>query len=1076
MPKIFRIGEVVRTEEQVVISIDKEYRKALQKLETFSHIHAVCITKNAELTIISGKSNSLRVQDGIMILSDIKRPLRVKESDFLLSLIDIKPYMPCEDNAPTEENDGKNTRIEGKWCDADSLCDLPYVGEIRNTHGVTWLQYKDASVMPKSFSEFIRVIWWFDKFDDKKYRRILQCEPPYECESKIGVFACRAPVRPNPIAMTVVKIDRIDEEENKVYINGIESYDHTPFLGIIDYDAKIDKFEPEEIELPSWADNWPDEVNIRDKGLLEKDVNELAKLLDKESEHNWHEGWSPETERRFFPEEEKPTHIVVKGARENNLKEISVSIPYGKITAVVGVSGSGKSSLVMDTIYAECRRRMEYLSTENITHARPDMDSIVGCMPTVMISQKEIRANANSTIGTFSGINQHLRSIYAAIGKKHFHDPNQVEFKMTPAMFSFLDLEYRCPACNGNGKKHIVDIDKVIAFPKKSLLDGASPFLGRLRTFVENPNANWMKGQVVALAQDSGIDLSVAWEKLPKDFQDTVLYGEESKLVSFSFDNRKTGRKGDITRKVEGIIPIINRLYIEENKGGMAEKFMSKVPCDVCLGERLAADGRLVTVLGVRYPVAAAMKFSRMRSFAVRMKQELPKEEVQLIKEHLDAIITLCDTAERLGIAYLELSRGTSDLSGGEAQRLKLLSAFQNHMTGILYIFDEPSKRLSSREYSYMIDMMKELIAEGNTILMVEHNMDMIKIADYVIEIGPKAGALGGYLVAEGSFLDVISHRNAMLGRYVKNADIYDRKKRPVRGLHEVSDEIVSINHVTSHNLHDVSVKFPKQALTCITGVSGSGKSTLLYEGILPQMKKENIFQQVVLVESKIQGGSSRSIVATYTGIMDEIRTLYASTDEAEKAGYSEKDFSFNTGSLRCEHCKGDGRIAIPFTEDSYGVCPVCHGRRYNKKADDILWKKKTIAEVLELSVEEAMEFFKDSRTSISEKCMILVQVGLSYIKLGQSTMILSGGEAARLKIASCLMDAGMKNSLFLLDEPTCGLHFSDIDNLITMLFKIIDAGNTVVAIEHNKRFLSAADYTITMGPGAGPDGGHVLE
>lgn len=1076
MPRIYSIGKIAIQEEKIVVTVDNEYRKALTQIEAFSHIHLLCVTKGAELTLISGKIISVKVRQGILILEKAAYPLRVEACDFPLNLIDMKPYMPSEDNAPAKENGSENFKIAGKECDKDSSYDMTYAGEIRNTHGVTYLQYNKESDMPKRFSEFERVVWWFHKFEDKKYRRILQCEPLYECDGKVGVFACRAPVRPNPIAMTVVKIVKVDYEKNRVYINGIESYDHTPFLGLLSYHAKLDQFKKGDVKLPPWAENWPDEVDLCNKEEMAKNVDEYVNIIDSKCPDDLDEEGIKEQEILFPNQYNKPTHLLVKGARENNLKGISVAIPYGKITAVVGVSGSGKSSLVMDTIYAECRRRMEYLTSESAYRISPQMDSMSGCMPTVLISQKEIRANSNTTIGTFSGINKHLRCIYAAIGKRQFHNPNQVVFKLTPATFSFLDPECRCPACNGSGKQYKADIDKIIAFPEKSLLEGASPFLGKLKTYIENPNANWMKGQVVALAKERNIDLSAAWENLPQEFREIVLNGDASITVSFSYDNKKRGRKGDITRTVEGIIPTINRLYIEDNKGGMAEKYMIMKECDICHGERLGADGRLVTVLGVRYPVAAKMTFSQMHAFALKMKKELPVEEEALIHEHIASIISLCNTAKRLGISYLELNREVSMISGGESQRLKLLLAFQNHMTGILYLFDEPSKRLSAHEYSYIIAMMKELVAEGNTILMVEHNMDMIQNADYVIEIGPKAGALGGYLMAEGQLQDVIFQKNnTMLGKYAKACDRYDRSERPIRGLFEAGKDIAVVNHVTANNLQDVSVVFPKKALTCITGVSGSGKSTLLYHGILPQMKKEKTFKQVILVESKIIGASSRSIVATYIGIMDEIRTLYASTDVAKEAGYIEKDFSFNTGKLRCDSCKGDGRIKIPFTEDSYAVCPVCHGKRYAKAANEIVWSGKTIAETLELSVEEAIEFFKESDTSIGEKCKLLEKVGLSYIKLGQSTGILSGGEAARLKIASCLVDAKMNNVLFLLDEPTCGLHFSDIDNLISLLYEIIDMGNTVVAIEHNKRFLSAADYLITMGPGAGSKGGNVI-
>lgn len=1081
MPKIFSIGKVKVHANEIGIYIWAKYTKGLKGVEDFSHINISCIDSENKLVFVTGKVTYFDETNGEIVL---KNEGKLEPSE--LALIDIKPYLPSEDNAgdssigfdgnKMNERANGNLRVEKIDAEPKSMLgsdsnwyEIEYAGEIRNTHGVTYLQF-DEGKMPKVFSRFENVIWWFDKFDNTNCRRVLQCDTPYECEGKLGVFACRAPVRPNPVATTLTKIEKLDFDNNRVYIRGIESFDHTPFFGIIDY-LKDNFIDITKINLPEWASKWTNQIDVSDKSKKIESVNELVNNLDKNG------AVGTELGAQFYVNQtrthrEKPTHILVKGARENNLKDISVSIPYGKITAVVGVSGSGKSSLVMDTVYAECRRRMEYLSSETSNHPRPEMDSMTGCMPTVMISQKEIRGRANSTIGTFSGINNHLRSIYAAIGKKQYTDENAVEFKLTPATFSFLDFECRCQACNGTGMKQVVDIDKVITHPKKSLLDGASPFFGKLRSFIENPNGNWMKGQAVALANEMGIDLETPWENLPEEYKRLVLEGDANRKVAYSYDNKKNGRTGTTEKILEGVIPAIIRLHVEDDKAGMSKKFMSEGLCDVCNGERLGIDGRLTTVLGIRFPVAASMSFENVAKFMIKLRDELPEEELVLVDEHIDAILELCVNANKLGIDYIELGRSTTTLSGGEAQRLKLLSAFANHMTGILYIFDEPSKKLSSKEYKYIIDMMKELIEDGNTILMVEHNMDMISIADYVIEIGPKAGSHGGYLMAEGAFKDVTKYNNTMLGKYVDDAYVFDRSNRPVVGLSDDKKKNATVSHVCANNLKDVTVSFPKKALTCITGVSGSGKSSLLYHGILPQMEKGKDFDQVVLVESKIQGTSSRSVVATYVGIMDDIRTIFASTDYAIENNLTEKDFSFNTGSLRCENCKGDGRIKIPFTDDVYSVCPHCKGTRYVKEVKKIKWMNKSISEVLLLSVDEAIEFFEGGCPSISLKCKLLKRVGLDYIKLGQSTSMLSGGEAARLKIASCLMDANMKNSLFLLDEPTCGLHFSDIDNLINLIFEIIDLGNTVVGIEHNKRFLSAADYTITMGPGAGKLGG----
>ena len=444
MPGIFSIGKAKTYENRLCVYVESKYRKGMKEIGCFSHLNIACVCEN-KLLILTGKVICLEEKKGEIVLS-CSQAVTGKD----MELIDIKPYMPSEDSAGNSNADVNRKEMINKSNDAITVEPVPeeedmrsyrisFAGEIRNTHGVTYLQYEEGK-MPKSFSMFENVIWWFDKFEDNKFRRILQCKPPYESEDRIGVFACRAPIRPNPIATTLTKVEKVDFDNNRVYISGIESFDHTPFLGIIDY-LEENNIERNMVFLPDWASDWPNHIDVRDKEEKMTSVNALIHELDKKVNlYNSH------TAKISSPGEsnlqrEKPTHIIVKGARENNLKGISVSIPYGKITAVVGVSGSGKSSLVMDTVYAECRRRMEYLSSEKNNHPRPEMDSMVGCMPTVMISQKEIRGRANSTIGTFSGINNHPRSIYATIGKKQLQDENTVDLKLTPAAFSFLDFE-----------------------------------------------------------------------------------------------------------------------------------------------------------------------------------------------------------------------------------------------------------------------------------------------------------------------------------------------------------------------------------------------------------------------------------------------------------------------------------------------------------------------------------------------------------------------------------------------------------------------------------------------------------
>lgn len=1050
------IGHLVMQENRYVIVLEEKVKKAMTGMESFEHLLLVAITKDQQLRVLTVKVIKIESKQGIIL---IEQPLEEDELELPVSVVDIKPYMPCADTVHVASSQRKKRSISVNAIEEDSY-ELPPCGEIRKTNGVCYLQFEE---LPKEIGDILRIVWWFERFDDKKYRRTLLCNPPYECKERIGVFASRSPVRPNPIALTIAKVLRIDRENQRIYVNDLDCFDHTHFLGVLDYDSAFDCVV--DAKGPDWTKDWPKEVCFMKQ---ENDVDSMVAMLD-EQVHFQSIKQQPLIQVNTIAESiKRPTHIVVKGARENNLKAINVEIPYGKITAVVGVSGSGKSSLVRDTIYAECKRRMEYLSNDAVEYVRPEMEEMTGCIPTVLIDQKEVRSNVNSTIGTFLGIYHHLRAMYASIGVRHYQNESEVTFKLTPATFSYLDPEARCQTCNGTGRQHLPDIVKIVANPEKSLLDGASPFLGKLKDFLANPNANWMRGQVVALAQEMGVDLAKPWNELPEEFRRIVLQGDTNRRISFSYDNKKNGRKGDIHRIVEGIIPTIERFFLENTDSSTVDKFMSTTVCNTCHGERLAGEGRLVTVAGVRYPVCAKMTFTQMSQWVESLETTLTEVEYGLVKEHLHAIKIICGTARRLGIGYLNLNRLTAEISGGEAQRLKLLSAFQNHMTGILYIFDEPSKKLSSKEYAYIIDMMKQLVDEGNTVLMVEHNMDLIQIADYVIEIGPAAGERGGYLVGEGSFESMVTHGGTMIGRYAKRSHVGKRVWEESGTFH--------VGPVTYHTLKEVNVEIHKRALTCITGVSGSGKSSLLYGGILPAMEKSKEFDEVVLVESKFAASSSRSILATYAGIMDDIRAMFANTTKAQELEYTEADFGFNRGALRCEHCKGDGRIKIPFTQAAYKSCPICHGSRYKREVQEVLVMDKSIVDVLAMSVEEAVDFFNDLNPSIVVKCELLSRVGLGYLKLSQSTQTLSGGEAARLKIACSLMKLNQKNTLFLLDEPTCGLHFSDIDHLIGLLYELIDVGNTVVAIEHNKRFLEAAQYTITCGPGAGEDGGRIIK
>ena len=506
MPELVSIGKLAKKSKVVQIKIMRDYVKGLKGLSACSHAHFVCVSQKGKLGILI--VNIIEMNEKI---GEIKGYLPDEASflkeEYPLDVIDIKPYFPCEDYASKAKQSG-NQRIAKVRYKENKKYEMDFVGEIRNTNNHVYLSLNQ---LPEEIGEYIKVLWWFDRFDDKKFRHTLLCNPPYETTNKIGIFASRSPVRINPIAVTVARVKRVDREKNRIYISEIEGYNHTPLLGILDYDSNLDKIES--VEVPEWAKDWPKCMDMEKQ--TENELTTKIHQYDKKAEKVFTECSIYKMTTYKETSIETPTCIEVKGARENNLKGINVVIPYNKITAVVGVSGSGKSSLVVDTVYAECKRRMEYLNSENMGYKRPEMEDMTGCIPTVRITQKEISSNINSTIGTYTSLYRHLRTIYATIGESHYEDASKVKLKITPSTFSYMDPECRCAKCNGTGIVYTVDENKIITDEDKSLLEGASPFLGKLKTYIANPNANWMKGQVVALANQMGVDLSISWKELP---------------------------------------------------------------------------------------------------------------------------------------------------------------------------------------------------------------------------------------------------------------------------------------------------------------------------------------------------------------------------------------------------------------------------------------------------------------------------------------------------------------------------------------------------------------------------------
>lgn len=1139
MYKLKSIGEIESDGNCTILRIDRKMKNGLKNLDKFSHLHVFYLTER------EGEYRIRRVVVRVVEIDKAKACVVTSPINNFGDkgiLIDIKPYFPSEDRvkpfvSPNEKTDDD---IDVTMVEDLSGYQVNSIGEIRNVNGKMYIQLDH---MIQVSSEYLTVFWWFHKYDTDKYREIVECNPPYENSPRCGVFATRSPVRPNPIAMTVVRVIDIDEEKRRIYLNNIESYDKTPCLGISNYDST--KHAISDCKVPEWLAHWPKYI---DDSICDRKDSKLpiidsgAKRLVSETHQ------SNKNKRRVATndmiEGERYTEIFVRGARENNLQGIDVCVPYGKITAVVGVSGSGKSSLVNQTIYAECRRRMEYLSNNHNVLQKPKVDEMIGCIPAVVISQDAIHGNSYSTVGTYSDAYDYLRKIYASIATRHCpscgneivpmskdtilsilenqsnykiytisnelihedsvedmvnsallkgdgafyleledkekvllqtnqkcHHCNKILYELTPSTFSYMDNDSRCPICNGSGQISIIDDTKIINHPELSLLDGACSFYGKLRTFLKNPNANWMKGQVFGLAKAMEVDLEQPWSELPDAFKKTLLHGSKQE-VTFQYHNNKNGRTGEITRAVEGLHSIISRIHEDNSDSSALDKYMTKGVCDTCDGERLATEGRIATINGIRYPEAASMTFNELNQFCNQLMESLSDVEYRKVQDSIAILIETAEVAQKLGIGYLQLNQETSSLSGGEGQRLKLLGAFKNHLSGILYIFDEPSKGLHPDDYVKITNLFHDLIKEGNTIIMVEHNEDMIKIADYIIEVGPGAGEKGGKLVGEGTLNDMLSNCNTQIGNYLGCGKGFTDLP-PIKEC--TGKQFYKLSNLVHNNLKNISVEFPIKALTCICGVSGSGKSSLLKYEIYNHTKSNKDFSEVILVDQLPIGKNSKSIVATYIGVMDYIRSQFASTDIAIENGLDEGSFSFNNAAGQCSTCKGEGRIKVRFTEGTLIQCPDCKGRRYKKNILEARYKGKNIDEILNLSVGQAIQFFDDAE-EVKKGLRSLQKVGLGYLKLGQGTSSLSGGEASRLKLAKELITKTTGNVLYLLDEPTTGLHFLDVENLLKLIYELIVSGNTVIAIEHNKQFVSNSNWIIELGPGAGKEGGYVIK
>ncbi len=793
----------------------------------------------------------------------------------------------------------------------------------------------------------------------------------------------------------------------------------------------------------------------------------------------------------------RQSDIVVRGARVHNLQDVDVRIPRNRLTVITGLSGSGKSSLAFDTIYAEGQRRyVESLSS----YARqffgslekPDVDAIEGLSPALSIDQKSARQSPRSTVATMSDIYDYLRLLFTRVGTVHC--PNcttlirpggsPVRAKRAPALvcpncgttvpsltlasFSFNSPEGACPSCQGLGIRKEIDPTLVMPNTRLTLAEGAIRPWSRIASHA----SAYMKS-LKAAGERLGFSLDVPIKQLPAAVIATILHGNPD-------------------AQFEGVIPNLERRYKETDSSYVRneiEKYMIERVCPLCKGQRLRQE-----VLGVRVGEhniveVTAQSIDDAATWISGLSTILTETERTIGTLLVDEIRTRLHFLKEVNLGYLTLDRSSDTLAGGEAQRIRLATQLGSNLTGVLYVLDEPTIGLHPADQDRLIGAIRSLQESENTVIVVEHDRSMIESADYIIDVGPGAGELGGRIVAQGTYEEILTKKRSLTAQYLRGDRTIPVPAKRRKGL----GPKLTINGATAHNLQNVSASIPLGTLTCVTGVSGSGKSTLIFD-ILGRALAQKFHRartkpaahtsldgtehlnKVINIDQSPIGRTPRSNPATYTNMFTLIRDLFAATPEAMSRKFDAGHFSFNVRGGRCEHCGGDGviKFEMHFLPDAYVTCPVCDGKRYDKAVLDILYRGKTIADVLDMTVTEALKFFRDI-PALQVKLGILEAVGLGYMKLGQRATTLSGGEAQRVKLATELSRQDTGKTLYILDEPTSGLHFEDIRRLLGVIQALVDKGNTVLVIEHNIDVIKSADYLIDLGPRGGTQGGELV-
>ncbi|MCW2834614.1 MAG: transporter [Nocardioides sp.] len=754
-------------------------------------------------------------------------------------------------------------------------------------------------------------------------------------------------------------------------------------------------------------------------------------------------------------------HFVrVRGAREHNLRNVDVDIPRGAMVAFTGVSGSGKSSLAFGTLYAEAQRRYfesvaPYARRLLQQVGAPHVQQITGLPPAVALQQRRGAATSRSSVGTITTLSNLLRILYSRAG-----DYPVGAAGLAAEAFSPNTVAGACPRCHGLGVVHDVTEELLVPDPSLSIREGA---------IAAWPGA-WQGANLRSIVTGLDIDIDRPWRRLRKQERDWLLFTDEqpSVLIKPQRDRVDHG----YYRKFWSARKHVMHVLSDSKSDRMRERalrFVEDAACPECRGSGLRPEALAVTFVGRSIAEVNNLPFAELVTL-LRPVADLPEENNEVAVRICADLVARVEVLLDLGLGYLSLGRSSTTLSPGEAQRLRIATQLRSGLFGVVYVLDEPSAGLHPADAEPLLDVLDRLKVSGNSLFVVEHDLDVVRRADWVVDIGPGAGEAGGRVLYSGPVAGLEDVAESATSAY-----LFGRAERLEHDVREPQGWL-RLRGVSRHNLRDVSVEIPLCVLTAVTGVSGSGKSTLVTQVLAEDPTALESFDRLVLVDQRPIGRTPRSNLATYTGMFDTVRKLYAATDDARARGYGAGRFSFNVAEGRCETCQGEGFVAVEllFLPGTYAPCPTCHGKRYNAETLEITYRDKNVADVLDLSVDQAAAFLADVPAAV-RSLETLREVGLGYLRLGQPATELSGGEAQRIKLATELQRARRGHALYLLDEPTSGLHPSDTALLLRQLHRLVEAGNTVVLVEHDLDAIAAADWVIDLGPGGGDAGGQVV-